>query len=334
MEMPLLNRFNPPANLDEGSAATLAGWNARVSKLMKKAGGADLFQFFNPLETEGDPANLTEHAVTWTAFPATLIRTGGSDSERWRAADTSRDAQDEYCEWAVKRSGDEIERVTFTTETPDYFEQLLESDEELLLDLYEELTGRRPEVGNIAQDGRLDPKNNFNRDGDGGIAHLSQASNNLFAAIALVAQATVLRERDGEPVTDQSALIECGQLGEPRRSSDPQIAGAVNQLAAEGNELSLADPAGLYIDEFISAGLTTPDGTDAGEFWKVTRGSESQALRATFEVPADKGYSVSEIEVAGKPITTGAQLADKVRVRVTALSRPGDHQPVRQPCVA
>jgi hypothetical protein len=332
--MALLDHFNAPANLDEASADTLAGWSARVSSLMNEAKTPELGQFFNPMETEGDPNSLVEHPVTWTAFPATLIQTGGPETARWEKADSSRDFQDEYCEWAVRKSGDEIERVTFTTETPEYFQQLLETDEELLLDLYEELTGSRPEVGDISQDGKLDPENSFNRGENGSIAHLSQGSNNLFAAIALVAQATVLRERDGELVTDQSALIECGQLGEPRRNSDPQIAGAVNELAAEGNELSLADPAGLYIDEFITGGLSTPDGADASEFWKVTRGNEGHALRATFEVPPDKGYSVSDIKVSGRAIATGAQLADKVRVRVAALSRPGDHQPVRQPCVA
>jgi hypothetical protein len=332
--MALLNRFNPPANLDEASADTLTRWSAKVSTLMIEAKTPGIDQFFNPLEAEGDPAGLSEHPVTWTAFPATLIKTGGADATRWQEADASRDGQDEYCEWAVKRSGSDIERVTFTTETPDYFQQLLETDDELLLDLYEELTGSRPDIGDISEAGKLDPKNSFNRDGNGGIAHLSQASNTLPAAITLVAQATVLRERNGEPVTDQGALIQCGQLGEPRRNSDPQIAGAVNELAAEGNELSLADPVGLYIDEFIAGGLSTPDGTDAGDFWKVTRGSEGHALRATFEVPPEKGYSVSEIKVSGRPIVTGAQLADKVRVRVAALSRPGDHQPVRQPCLA
>jgi hypothetical protein len=329
-----LESFSPPGNLNDLSAAGRAGWSARVAAMMDRGKLRQLPRFFNPLH-DGEGADaVTQHAVTWPAFPATLSSQGGSVQDHWQEADGDRDTQDEYCEWGVERSGDEISRVTFTTETPDYFEQLLETDEEALLDLYEEFAGSRPQVADLVDaNGRLNPRNGFNRAADGRIAHLSQGSNTLPAAVTLVAEATVPRESGGMLVTDQAALVECGRLGEPRRNSDPQISGAVNQLAVSGEEVSLADPPGLYIHEFIGSGIKTPDRADAAEFWEVTRGDAGHALRAKFEVPSDRGYGIGEIEIDGRPITTGAQLADRVRVTVVALARPSTSEAPPQPCV-
>ncbi len=327
-----LERFSPPGNLTELSEAERDAWSVRVAGLL--AGFTELPQVFDPLKDEAGAAPATEHPAAWPASPGRLVSPGGPDVERWEQADGSRDEQDEYCEWAVERSGDEISRITFTTETPDYFQLLLESDTDQLRELYGQLTGKKPASVDELTDakGELNWANDFNRSADGGIAHLSQGSNNLFAAVALVAGATVLREKDGARVTEKKALVRCGGLGDPLRNSDPQIAIAINQLAAQGEEVSLADPPGLYIHELITAGMTTPDGTDAADFWEVTRGDEGHGLRAKFEVPADRGYSVSGVEIDGEPIRFGAQLADRVRVRVVALSRPAGHKPVPQPC--
>jgi hypothetical protein len=333
----LLERFSPPGNLSELDEDGRAAWSERVAGLVEELAGGEQPQFFNPLKN-GDGsggAAPSEHAVVWPAFPGTLLSPGGSDTQRWEQADSSRDEQDEYCEWGVERSGDDIARVTFTTETPDYFDQLMRSDPAQLLERYRELAGAAPASVEELQgpNGGLDASNAFNRPESGGIVHLSQASNTLSAAVILVAQATVLREKDGQRVTEKKALVRCGKLGEALRNSDPQIASAVNQLVASGDELSVADPAGLYIDEFIAAGITTPDGADPAEFWQVVpRGDEEHALRARFEVPAERGYSVSDVEIDGRPIEFGAQLADRVRVRVVALARPGSVAPVPQPC--
>lgn len=331
-----LERFSPPGNLSELDEDGRADWSKRVADVVENLVGPAQPHFFNPLADGGGAADKTptDHAVVWPAFPGRLLSPGGSDTERWEQADSSRDEQDEYCEWGVERSGDEIVRVTFTTETPDYFDQVMRSDPALLLKLYGELGGAAP--ANVEEleegSGKLDPRNPFNRPTSGGITHLSQVSNTLSAAIILVAQATLLREKDGQRVTEKKALVRCGKLGEALRNSDPQIASAVNQLVASGHELSLADPAGLYIDEFIAAGITTPDGADAAEFWQVTRGDEAHAMRAHFEVPAERGYSVSEVKVDGQPIRFGAQLADRVRIRVVALARPSEKTPAPAPC--
>lgn len=85
--------------------------------------------------------------------------------------------------------------------------------------------------------------------------------------ISIAAQATILRhDANGDPVTDQEQLVECGGLGEKTRSSDPQIAAKVNALAAEGHEITLADPVGLYLTGIMTNGMKTPDGADPATF--------------------------------------------------------------------
>lgn len=57
-------------------------------------------------------------------------------------------------------------------------------------------------------------------------------------------------------------------------------------------DVTLANPVALYIDSFTPVNFVTPDGANALDFWKVTRGAEGFAVRAEFEVPASKPYVV------------------------------------------
>jgi hypothetical protein len=202
------------------------------------------------------------------------------------------------------------------------------------LKLYHQFVDPSVKFDDLFDGGKYVPRNRWNRLTKGRLAHFVQGSNTLEAAIRLVAKATILRAReDGMPVTDRQELVRCACLGEPLRNSDPQIAEIVNRAAALGSEITLLDPVGLYLDELLSAGMETPDGADAAEFWRVERGAPGHAVRASFAVPQDRGYVVGDIKVNGLPITFGAQVADKVRVRIGAIVKPGDHQPVRHRCV-
>ncbi len=60
----------------------------------------------------------------------------------------------------------------------------------------------------------------------------------------------------------------------------------------------------------------------AGErlFGRVVRGTPEKALRAVYEVPADKGFTVGEITVDGKTIEFGAQIADFITIKLTGLA--------------
>jgi hypothetical protein len=330
--MPVLPRFAPPAQLPEPGDADREAWSRRVGEVV--ANLADAFpQFFDPTASEVG-AEAMAPAIAWTAFPATLLEGATSDEQRWRDADASRQVQDEYCEWGVERDRDGvITRVTFTTEVPEYFDHLAARDEDRLLATYHELVGPHVKAEELVVGGAYRRDNVHNSSTEGRPAHLMQDTNTLFAAIVLAAQATVLRhDADGEPVTSAMALVRCGRLGEPRRNSDPQIAAAVNDAAATGAEISLQDPFGLYIDRLLVGGLARPDGGDPAEFWTIERGTPQHTLRAAYAVPPGHGFRVGDITADGRRIEFGAQLAERVVVRLTALVRPANHRPRRQPC--
>ncbi|MET0764041.1 MAG: hypothetical protein ABWY29_04190 [Blastococcus sp.] len=331
--MPVLTAFATPARLPEPTDADRDAWHARVKELVKEQ--TPLFpQFFDPTETDPGP-DVMAPQIAWNAFPATLLKRATSQRQRWTQADASRQVQDEYCEWSVERDADGvITRVTFTTEVPEYFEHLAAQDPDRLVELYRQLTGRDVALDELVVAGRYRKDNVHNRSTTGRLVHLIQPSNNLRAAIVLAAQATILRRgSDGQPVTAAQELVRCGGLGEPLRNSDPQIAGAVNDAAATGAEISLQDPMGLYIDGLLIGGMATPDGADPAEFWTIERGTAQHAVRASYAVPAGRGYRVGDITADGRKILFGAQLADRVSVRLTALVAPAGHRPRRQPCI-
>jgi hypothetical protein len=72
-------------------------------------------------------------------------------------------------------------------------------------------------------------------------------------------------------------------------------------------------------------GWRTPDGADPRTYWKVERGTQhvdpnkSYIVRAVYSVPANKGYTVSDIKISGEPIEFGGQIAARINVRVAVL---------------
>jgi hypothetical protein len=325
--MAVLTRFSPPGNLPDAHADA---WSSIVEGIVTPR-AANFPQFYDPTASD-TPNDAQVVPVVWPAFPGSLR---GSAKDRLEIADESRGAQDEYCEWAVERNeNDKITRITFTTEVPEYFEHLFRTDPDGLLALYQELIDPEVKAADLERNGAYEPRNRWNTSTKGRLAHLVQASNNLDAAVELAAEATILRERDGKLVTGKQELVECGGLGEPLRNSDPQIASAVNNAAASGAEITLQDPAGLYIDGLITGEMETRDNEDPGTFWKIERGDLQHILRASYEVPeADsRGYVVGDITIAGRPIEFGGQLAVRVRVRLNAITKPANHQQDRQPC--
>jgi hypothetical protein len=329
--MEILDRFDTPGRLDELSQNHRLAWSRKVAGMFDQF-TRDFPQFYNPT-VEDTPSGLTPATIRWPAFPARVVREEGPGTASWVRADRSRDEQDEYCEWSVERRGDKITRITFTTEVPEYWEHVAQNDPDLLLELYHQFVDPRVELDHLLDGGEYVPLNRWNTSTEGRLAHFVQGSNTLEAAIALVAQATILRAReDGTPVTDRQELVACAGLGNPFRNSDPQIAEIVNDAAKFGDEITLLDPVGLYLDSLVSAGMETPDGADAADFWRIERGAAGHAVRASFAVPEDRGYVVGDIKINGRPITRGGQVADNVRVRIAAVVKPGDHQPVRRRC--
>jgi hypothetical protein len=327
--MPKLARFSPPAHLSDPDPEA---WSNKVEGIFAPYLDGSLPQFYDPTK-KSTPSDAPQPMVLWPSFPAQVRAQTATARERWTVADRDRSKQDEYCEWAVTRNAArKITRVTFTTELPEYFEHLFETAPDQLVRLYRKLVGPQVVLADLRRGGRYRRDNRWNKGGN--LAHLMQTTNNLGAAVDLVAKATVLRvDDDGRPVTNQQALVRCANLGEPLRNSDPQIASAVNAAASQGAEITLADPPGLHLGEPLTAGMVTPDGADAARFWKIERGDAEHTLRARFEVPRNRGYVVGDITIGGRPIEFGGQIADRVPVWVKVIVKPGRHKPKPQRCL-
>lgn len=324
-----MTRFDAPGFLQDWNAAAATKWSQWISDRLDEArdrDGADeglvgygpRKQFFNPLHTAAG-AGAVDRDIEWTAFPRVVQLKSISDRQRWRTADSSRSVQDEYCEWSVTRdpATDKIVRVTFTSEGPEYWQFLAAVVPDTVLALYQKHINAKVKREDLLRNGRYVPENLWNNSTTMGAMHLIQTSNTLSAEIELAAAATIVRKRDGALLTEAQELIACGQYGQAERHSDPFIGASVNELARAKADITLTNPVGLYIAGLSVAGWQTPDGSDPLSYWTITRGTPAKALRAVYEVPADKGFVVGDIKINGKAIEFGAQIADFIRIKLT-----------------
>jgi hypothetical protein len=245
-----------------------------------------------------------------------------SDRQRLRSADSSRDAQDEYCEWSVTRDPhtEKIVRVTFTSEGPEYWGFLASSDPDKVVQLYRQHVSPEVKADHIFQRGAYIPRNRWNNSTANGAMHLIQRNNTLGAEIELAAAATIVRTIGGRTLDAEQELISCGQYGQPERNSDPHIGAVVNELARAKHDITLANPVGLCIAGLSVAGWQTPDGSPASDYWMITRGTPEKALRAVYEVPAGKGFTVGDITINSRNIEFGSQIADFITIKLTGLA--------------
>jgi hypothetical protein len=351
--------IHPPGDVAEPTPE----WSDRVSGLIEGAVESALegaepegqpAPFYNPLEEQLD---ASEVQVKWPALSGTLRSLDHLTTEqRWEVADRARTTpaeltpgvpltgpggeplfgQDEYCEWSVTRdaSGD-IMRVTFTSEVREWYQHLA-ADPAGLLELYQDLTGEDVQEAEIFSGDDYIWDNDWNTRTDGPIVHLAQQSNNLEAAISLAAEASVLRIRGGSPVTDARLLMQCQGLGAADRFSDPSIATTINGAAATGARISLANPPGLYLAGIRTEGMRLPAGhgdLTPRDLWVPERGEQGRVVRARFGAP-NSAFPLSQILLDGRPIVTGAQLAERVDVLITALVHPAGQEPTSKPCLS
>lgn len=326
-----MNQFDPPGFLNDFNQQQSLAWSTWVSSQIDEAAkgrpdevlnDAPRLRFFNPLKNPPD-SDAVEQDISWTAFPKQVQLDSSTDKERWTVADSSRDVQDEYCEWSVtwNAARDKILRVDFTTEAPEYWEFLALSDRQKVLDLYRRHASPQVQLNDLFDSsGRYVSRNKWNNSTSRGVMHLIQRNNTLGAEIELAAAATNVRTRNGQLLTGEQELIKCGRYGEAKRHSDPHIGAVVNSLARKDADIALANPIGLCIAELSTAGWSTPDNSEPQEFWSITRGTKEKALRAVYEVPTDRGFTISDIMINGEAIRFGAQIADCIKIKLTGLA--------------
>ncbi len=326
--------------------------------------------FFDPTDGRGNPRHTT---VCWDAYPIALDAWYDRPADADQAAEelTTRQVgfkrtragikpvtvkcrqQDEYCEWHTERDGDYVRKVTFTSESADYWSFLAEEDFPRVLELYRKLLGRKdieeadllwpddvwvPSVTSPSgwakrfSRGQYNIWNKFNT--RSGAVHTTHPDNTLVKAAMLVAGASILRSSDGdELITDTDALICAAGFGDPNRASDPAVGGFVNTEVRNRREVSVADPVGVYMTGLRAGGFSGPNGEAVEGLWKPKRGTaaERMVLRAVFKVPA----GLDRVLLDGEPVTSGAQIARCIRMNSKLLIRARLGEPPKpQPGVA
>jgi hypothetical protein len=340
-----LARFDPPGNLDDfqtdgqrdqWSELVSHLFDQRIGELMDGNPGLEECQFFNPTATEPAGTRVTQD-IPWEGFPRAILRRFPPDDDRkYEAAERIVETpdygrhrpQDEYLEWHTERDGaGKVTRVSFTCEGPEYWEALAQLAPDAVLALY------RKHVSDEVTEDDLFPGGQYNRlnawNTERGAMHLTHPANALSAEVFLAADATILRERNGQVLTDYGELVECAQYGDADRFSDPRIGGDVNTLAQKGYRITLENPVGLYIDGLDATGLAKPDGSAVDDYLGVVRGSGGLIVRAVYEVPAAEGFSVGDITIGGTPIQWGGQLAELITMKLTGVAYTDD--PVQNP---
>jgi hypothetical protein len=325
----LLASFDPPGGLTDLDEDGRAQWSSFISGIVDTAIAGNprhtndrpRAQFYNLTKTDtADDAQFQD--VTWIGFPRQVKTSSVSNRQRWTRADASRDVQDEYCEWSVTRGSDgKITRVTFTCETPEYWELLAQTSPDTVVERYQEhvdVSVKRDDLFDAS--GGYIRRNKWNNSTTQGAMHLVQAANTLSAEIELAAAASIRRILQGRELTGEQELIECGQYGVQQRNSDPHIGGVVNSAARLKADLRLANPTGLYVNDLSTAGWATPDGSDPKSYWSYVRGTPEHPVRAVYEVPAERGFVVGDVTIGGRPIAFGAQIADFVSIKLTAVA--------------
>ncbi|WP_051581604.1 hypothetical protein [Pseudonocardia acaciae] len=325
----VIPNFGPPGGLTDLDEKGLRQWSEFISTAVDAAikgrtdhtNDAPRAQFYNLTKTDTAEDAITQE-VSWTAFPRQAKVNSVSDRQRWAKADSTRDVQDEYCEWSVTRGDDgKITRVTFTCEGPEYWELLAQTRPDTVLELYRRHVDPAVQHGDLFDaSGSYILKNKWNNGTTNGAMHLIQASNTLGAEIELAAAASIVRIIGGRPLTGEQELINCGRYGAAQRNSDPHIGGVINGVARLKADIALSDPVGLYFDDLSTAGWETPDGSDPKSYWTYVRGIAGHYVRAVYEVPRGRGFVVGDVTVDGNPIDFGAQIADFIGIKAVAVA--------------
>lgn len=323
-----LSRFDPPANWDDFPRNRTKReelrnrWSQKVREMTEARTGGN---YYNPLTTRIGTAQPAK--VEWSAFPKPIEDSDEDDdtvtlAQKLEQAD-QRLRQVEYCEWVVKRdSRGKITRVTFTSETVEYWQSLWDTDPERVLALYRKLVSPDVLRADIESGGNYNPNNRWNRGGaqaDGVSAvHMVVGINTLDLAIQVAAGASTGGSNDNP-------------RGGGSFHADDIIGLSVKRLVVRLNKkVSLSNPLGLYLQEpefnRFELPASAPRSAKPQDFWTVVRGNREsgRALRAVYEVPTGLRFKVGDIKVDGSLIEKGSQIARTLKsgTYVTPIPRP------------
>ena len=307
--MTLLTRYDTPAGLRDvpDDSPFYDAWHDTVAGLVSGGGG----HWFDPLVSDAEV--IGPRMLSWMGFPRQFMTVEHRD-DRERAfdvVDPDRENQPEYFEWNTFRgAAGKVTKVVFVTETPEYWGVLAETEPDRVVSLYQELLHPDVQKSDLFEN---ETYNGFNRwNTTDGIVHFVSQSpvNSLGAAIGLARRGAA-----NTAVSDNYSIAAAG----PPHSVDDYINLDVGAVARKGHFITVQDPAGLYIDGWDDTGWTKPDGTPVGDYWRVTRGHPGAALRLEYEVPAAEGFVVGDIEIGGRPVTHGGQLAEHISLALPVL---------------
>lgn len=301
----MLTRFDTPGavrDLPEGSPF-YDSWHALVDRLVAtstRVSGPG--EYVDP--SRRDLAVVGERTYTWTGFPRPLLVDHRDDRAAAFAAGEDRNVQIEYLEWHVERADGVITKVTFVTETPEYWKLLAAHDRGRVLELYRVLVGPSVEEDDLFPGGGpYDPLNRWNT--TDGIVHYVMRINSMRDLLGVSQEV----ERTGRAADGYDALPYSRKTG-----ADARINFDIWATTRRGLLVATANPPGLSMVAWDDTGWTRPDGTPVGDYWRIVRGSASGAIRLEYEVPASEGFKVGDLRIGGRPVTCGGQLAEHVTV--------------------
>ncbi len=309
--MPLLPRFDPPAFLADvpPDSVFYRKFSKHISDLIGRTKPGDgRGAFYNPTRT--DVKVTAEKALTWMGFPRQVLMENIDRREAYRLADADvaeRKPQIEYFEWKVDRNAaGKITKVTFVTETPDYYELLWSVDKKMVVKLYQDYVNPKVEQADLQADGEYNPFNRWNT--TDGIMHYIHGANSFGDAIGLSLESV----KSKNPFQDNYDATP-GLYNNPT-SADPRISFDVHMLVRKGFYVTVRNPVGLYMAAWDNSGITDDKGRPAADYWRIERGVPGMALRVVYEVPPAKGFVVGDLCIGGRPIEYGGQLAELVTV--------------------
>jgi hypothetical protein len=311
--------FDTPASLRDAPAGSpfYATWSNFISDdLFAVKPGDNGGAFYDPTETDVNIA--ATKTLTWIGFPRDVLLPGNRDNKpaAYAVADSDvarRDPQNEYFEWYVTRNAaGKITKLTFVTETPEYYQKLWDTDPNLVLTLYRTLVSPAVTLADLQSGTSYDKFNRWNT--TDGIVHYIQSINTLRAALGLSQGAVT-----AAPPFPDNFEARPGLATQPT-AVDPRVSFDVHMLVRKGLYVTFRDPVGLYIIDWNDSGFTKPDGTPVGNYWRIVRGSPGMVLRLEYEVPAAAGFVVGDIRIGGHLIEYGGQVAEHITVSTSGTA--------------